>query len=263
MKSPFQKIKSFIFDSRHDKHIVHFPAERGRGFTYKGKEFTHHSDLHHSETALYNLMHVQKVFLSLFVFVYVLFLFINWHTTLVVTFSVITIIYFLDFIFNAHLIFRTFTKLPEINISNLELEGLSDSELPMYTIFCPLYKEWQVVPQFAKAMMALDYPKDKLQIVFLLEENDAETVEKIKNTPLPVHFEIIVVPHSNPKTKPKAMNYGLSFVRGDYLVIYDAEDVPDRDQLKKAILSFKKAPRNVVCVQAKLNFYNIHQNLLT
>ncbi len=50
----------------------------------------------------------------------------------------------------------------------------------MYTIFCPLYKEWQVVPQFIKAMSNLDYPKEKLQILFLLEENDAETIEKIR-----------------------------------------------------------------------------------
>jgi glycosyltransferase involved in cell wall biosynthesis/O-antigen/teichoic acid export membrane protein len=73
----------------------------------------------------------------------------------------------------------------------------------------------------------------------------------------------VVVPHSYPKTKPKAMNYGLQYATGEYLVIYDAEDVPESAQLKKAVLAFKKLPENVVCVQAKLNFYNPNQNLLT
>lgn len=250
-----------------DKNFVKFNLEtekaKGKGFNYKDKEFIHHSDLHHSETAFYNLLYFQKVFLIGFVGLYILFLVINWHMTIVATLSIITIVYFIDFLFNAYLIFKTFNESPEIKVSKREISLVQDDELPIYTIFCPLYKEWQVVPQFAKAMGDLDYPKEKLQIVFLLEENDAETVNKIRSTPLPPHFEIIVVPHSNPKTKPKAMNYGLPFVRGEYLVIYDAEDVPEVDQLKKAFLAFKKVSLKTVCIQAKLNFYNIHQNILT
>lgn len=261
-----QIIWSIIGPKSH-KYFKKFDTEiekiKGKGFTYKDKEFIHHSDLNHTETAFYNLIHVQKLILVLAVISYAGFLILNWHTTVVATLSLITIVYFFDFLFNAHLIFRTFTKSPEIKISQYELKQISDVDLPVYTIFCPLYKEWQVVPQFANAMNALDYPKDKLQIVFLLEENDSETVEKIRNTPLPSQFEITVVPHSSPKTKPKAMNYGLPFVRGEYLVIYDAEDVPEIDQLKKAVLAFKKASSNTVCIQAKLNFYNITQNILT
>lgn len=238
-------------------------AEKGKGFMYKDQEFIHHSDLDHTETAFYNLLHFQKVALIMLAILYLGFLVLNWHLTLVITLSVITVVYFLDFLFNARLILKTFRETPEVHVSSREMARIIDEELPIYTIFCPLYKEWQVVPQFAKAMGELDYPKEKLQIVFLLEENDAETVSKIRNTPLPPHFEIIVVPHSSPKTKPKAMNYGLSYVRGDYLVIYDAEDVPEVDQLKKALLAFQKVSPETVCIQAKLNFYNIRQNILT
>src|SRR5581483_11735953 len=80
---------------------------------------------------------------------------------------------------------------------------------------------------------------------------------------LPNYFKIIVVPDSSPKTKPKACNYGLQFATGEYSVIYDAEDVPDPLQLKKAIVAFAKSAKNVICIQAKLNFYNPHQNILT
>ena len=81
---------------------------------------------------------------------------------------------------------------------------------------------------------------------------------------LPNYFQVIIVPHSEPKTKPKACNYGLHHAQGEYAVIYDAEDNPDPNQLKKAFIAFQKTRKNnVVCVQAKLNFYNSHQNILT
>jgi cellulose synthase/poly-beta-1,6-N-acetylglucosamine synthase-like glycosyltransferase len=51
--------------------------------------------------------------------------------------------------------------------------------------------------------------------------------------------------------------------RGEYLVIFDAEDRPEPDQLKKAVLGFQRVPDDVVCLQARLNFYNRRQNLLT
>ena len=80
---------------------------------------------------------------------------------------------------------------------------------------------------------------------------------------LPTYFQTLKVPDSKPKTKPKACNYGLKFAKGEYIVIYDAEDIPESDQLKKAILAFKKLNDKVACIQAKLNFYNPYQNFLT
>jgi cellulose synthase/poly-beta-1,6-N-acetylglucosamine synthase-like glycosyltransferase len=80
---------------------------------------------------------------------------------------------------------------------------------------------------------------------------------------LPPNFEHVIVPHSFPKTKPKACNYGLIKARGEFVVIYDAEDLPDSDQLKKVVVAFRKVDENVVCIQAKLNYFNRNQNLLT
>jgi hypothetical protein len=71
------------------------------------------------------------------------------------------------------------------------------------------------------------------------------------------------VPDSQPKTKPKACNYGLTQASGEYLVIYDAEDIPDPLQLKKSFLAFQKVESNVICLQAKLNYHNPYQNILT
>ncbi len=143
------------------------------------------------------------------------------------------------------------------------MHALQDAEWPPYTILCPLYREAQVVPQFVKAMKALDYPLDKLQIMFLTEEDDGDTRAAIKAMRLPPHFKIVTVPDGSPRTKPRACNYGLIEATGTYVVIYDAEDVPDPLQLKKTVLTFANYGPDLACVQAKLNFYNPEQNLLT
>ncbi len=71
------------------------------------------------------------------------------------------------------------------------------------------------------------------------------------------------MPTSHPRTKPKACNYGLQFCRGEYVTIYDAEDYPEPDQLKKALLAFRNGPPELICVQAALNYFNANENYLT
>ncbi|MDB5238796.1 MAG: glycosyltransferase [Candidatus Parcubacteria bacterium] len=260
----WERAKSFVVGTEDVRmQPLHDGLARGRGFVFKGNEFIHHSGLDHRETALQSFVRHQKFFMAAFGIVMAGLFILNWHLMLVIIFSTLTVVYFLDLLFNMYIIYKSFKTRPEITASPAELAALSEADLPMYTIFCPLYKEWQVVPQFAEAMSKLDYPKNKLQIMFLLEENDKETVRKVREANLPSQFEIVVVPHSKPKTKPKAMNYGLQFARGEYLVIYDAEDKPEVDQLKKALVSFKKSDPRIICVQAKLNFYNPTQNILT
>jgi cellulose synthase/poly-beta-1,6-N-acetylglucosamine synthase-like glycosyltransferase len=177
--------------------------------------------------------------------------------------AAITIVYFLNLLINFSLATRAFRDPPEEHISDNIVNALKDAEWPEYTILCPLYKEAQVVPQFVKAMTALDYPAEKLQIVFLTEEDDAATRNAIRALSPPSHFKVVVVPDGKPRTKPRACNYGLMLAKGQFVVIYDAEDIPDPLQLKKAVLAFANHGTDVVCVQAKLNFYNIRQNLLT
>ncbi len=220
-----------------------------------------HSPRHHS--ALKIITRSQKFwFLGVLGFVAIAAV-VNWQFVLLVFVVLLTSLYLLDVLANFFIVFRGFKRETEIKFSQAELDNLKPGKLPIYTIFCPLYKEWEVLPQFASAISQLNYPKNKLQVMLLLEDDDRETINQALALNLPEYFEIIVVPHSLPKTKPKAMNYGLQFAKGEYLVVYDAEDVPDKDQLKKAILAFGKAKEGTVCIQAKLNFYNPRQNLLT
>jgi cellulose synthase/poly-beta-1,6-N-acetylglucosamine synthase-like glycosyltransferase len=74
---------------------------------------------------------------------------------------------------------------------------------------------------------------------------------------------MIVTPPLAPRTKPKACNYGMHLARGELIVIYDAEDQPEPDQLKKAAAAFRGADEKLACVQARLNYYNAGDNWLT
>ncbi|MCW8133955.1 MAG: glycosyltransferase, partial [Planctomycetota bacterium] len=168
---------------------------------------------------------------------------------------------------------RAFAGRPcEHRIPAEELEKLDPRDLPVYTILVPMYKEPEVAQKIARAVTELDYPLEKLDVKLLLEEDDPETRKKIEEVmdQLPSCVEVIVcpkVPKGQPKTKPRACNWGLERARGQYLVIYDAEDRPEPDQLKKAVAAFRRlkaaGKEKVVCLQAKLNYFNARQNPLT
>ena len=150
-----------------------------------------------------------------------------------------------------------------MNFSAEEIFAQEPREWPVYTVLIPMYKEPEVLPQMVKAMTEMDYPADKKDIQFLLEEDDHLTLDAAKAMKMPEGFRIVEIPESFPRTKPKACNIGLNIARGQYLVIYDAEDMPEPDQLKKAVMAFEKSDEKVVCIQSRLNYYNPYQNILT
>ncbi|WP_454181975.1 glycosyltransferase family 2 protein [Parvibaculum sp. MBR-TMA-1.3b-4.2] len=136
-------------------------------------------------------------------------------------------------------------------------------ELPVYTIMVPLFREANVLPPLTDALKRLNYPPSKLDIKLIFEACDAESYEAAKALNLPGHFDFIRVPESAPQTKPKACNFALPFARGEYLVIYDAEDLPEPNQLLKAVAAFRLNDPKLACLQAQLNYYNWSENWLT
>lgn len=128
--------------------------------------------------------------------------------------------------------------------------------LPIYTILVPLYREGAVVGGLIEALSNLDYPADRLDVLLLLEDHDHETHAALAALRLPQQFRRVTVPEGRLRTKPRALNYGLTFAHGDYVVVYDAEDVPEPDQLRRALDMFASARGRIGCVQAQLSVYN-------
>lgn len=143
------------------------------------------------------------------------------------------------------------------------IRKLADRDLPVYTVLVAMYDEKRMVRDLVANLKALDYPAAKLDIKLVFEESDVKTIDEVYKQDLPPHFEVLVVPEGSPQTKPRALNYALQFARGDYLVIYDAEDRPERSQLRKAAGHFHDADPEVACLQARLVFDNFSENWLS
>lgn len=144
-----------------------------------------------------------------------------------------------------------------------EARLLRESELPTFTVLVPMFREPETLPILAHALRSLDYPLGKLDIKIVLEESDEETITAARTLGMEGMFEIILVPPSHPQTKPKACNYALQFARGEFVVIFDAEDKPEPDQLRKVVAAFRRGPPNTACIQCRLNYYNASENWLT
>jgi glycosyltransferase XagB len=235
----------------------------GAGVKYKGKKFITHSTLDHRQSAIHVLTSRQRSFLLILLGVFLVGLGVNMLETFKVVVAILSFVYFVDVIFNLALILKSLHSPPELSATDDEIDALADRDLPIYTILCPLYKEAHVIPQFVEHISKLEWPKHKLEVMLLLEEDDVESIEATRHMDLPAYIRAVIVPDSQPKTKPKACNYGLNLAKGEYVVIYDAEDNPDPLQLKKAYIGFANVGPNVKCLQAKLNYYNPNQNLLT
>lgn len=150
-----------------------------------------------------------------------------------------------------------------LKFSASEIAAQEPRAWPLFSLLVPMYKEPETVKQMVASLAAMDYPADKKDVQILLEADDSVTLAAARALTMPPGFRVTEIPESFPRTKPKACNIGLHLATGEYLVIYDAEDLPEKDQLKKAVMAFEASPANVACVQSRLNYYNPRQNVLT
>lgn len=135
--------------------------------------------------------------------------------------------------------------------------------LPRYSVLVPLHREDAIIDHLVTALGELDYPRERLQILLVVEQNDTLTQNAIRTVQLPPHIAMFVTPDGQPRTKPRALNAAMPFVTGEYVVVYDAEDRPDPLQLRKAVAAFAQLPRDVACLQGRLAIDNTFDSVLT
>lgn len=239
----------------------HHSESKVLDFTHSG-DFCFLPEIHSARKHIYleTVSFGIAVFSAFFILLEILSFFTG-QPVLVFLSSFFVLLYFVLMLFKLYVVSQAIT-FPLIDFTQKEIDSIQDDELPVYTILIPLYREEKVIQQILKAMTAIDYPKDKLDIIITLEEYDHPTINAIKRAQLPVYFKTLILPDVQPKTKPKALNVAFVETRGEFLVIYDAEIIPDPDQLKKAYLAFKRYPK-IGCFQTRLDHYNARQNYLT
>ena len=159
---------------------------------------------------------------------------------------------------------KGFTSPSLVQISDTEALAVPDEELPFYTVLLPVFNEPTIMQNLITGVGQLDYPRDRLEVLLLIEEDDFATQVAVADIQLQ-SIRVVLVPPGGPRTKPKACNYGMSLAdpRGEMMTIYDAEDIPEPLQLRRAVVALRRASSDVGCVQSRLGYFNEKQNLLT
>ena len=136
-------------------------------------------------------------------------------------------------------------------MSDEEALSVPDSDLPFYTILLPAYNEASVIIKLIENLAQMDYPDDRLEVLLLVEQDDEETLSALRAAQPPPQFKLVLIPPAEPRTKPKALNFGLTLARGEIVAVYDVEDKPDVLQLRRAAVTLGRYGPEVGCVQAK------------
>jgi len=134
------------------------------------------------------------------------------------------------------------------------------ARLPVVSVIVALYREANIAERLVLRLSALDYPRDKLEILLAVEERDHLTRDALARAHLPEWMRVVVTPHGKLKTKPRALNHALGLCRGSIVGIFDAEDAPAPDQIRRIVDRFHSAGPDLACLQGILDYYNPRTN---
>ena len=143
---------------------------------------------------------------------------------------------------------------------------LTEAEYPFVSILVPAHNEAKVIEKTVSAILALDYNIERYELIVINDnssDNSAELLEKIQKANPERALKIINTDSvTGGKGKSNALNIGFRESKGEYIVIYDADNTPEKSALRelvKAIIADKKAG----AVIGKFRCRNKARNLLT
>lgn len=134
------------------------------------------------------------------------------------------------------------------------------ARLPCVSVMVPLFRENDIAPRLIQRLGRIDYPRELLDILLIVEEEDRRTLEALRRHGLPGWMRTAVVPAGSLKTKPRALNFGLDLCRGSIVGVWDAEDMPDPQQIRAVVRRFHERGSEVACLQGQLDYFNPRTN---
>lgn len=134
--------------------------------------------------------------------------------------------------------------------------------LPVISVMVPMFAEADIADRLIGRLSRLDYPRELMDVLIVVEETDRITCEALERATLPRWMRVVKVPDGPIRTKPRALNYALNFCRGTIIGVWDAEDRPEPDQLHKVARGFHFAAPDIACLQGVLDYYNPRSNWL-
>jgi len=145
--------------------------------------------------------------------------------------------------------------------SGKKAEFSSEGNLPLVSVIVPVKDEERVIGRLLDALLRLDYPKERSEIIIVEDGSKDKTLE-ICQKYVDQHSSHIKLFHREISNgKPSALNYALKKARGEILALFDADCVPNSDVLLRAVECFKDS--STVAVQGGISSINANENMLT
>jgi cellulose synthase/poly-beta-1,6-N-acetylglucosamine synthase-like glycosyltransferase len=153
----------------------------------------------------------------------------------------------------------------ELNSTDIDLER-DIRDYPFVSILIPAHNEGKVIGHTVKAMLELDYPNDRYEIIVINDNSNDNTeseIEKVLD-----HYrdrEIIVINNkqtTGPKGKSNALNVGLKRAVGEFVVVYDADNTPNNQALKYLVYGITRNGKYGAVI-GKFRTRNKERNTLT
>jgi len=137
-------------------------------------------------------------------------------------------------------------------------------ELPKVSVMIPAHNEAVVIDNTLKAMVQLNYPKDKLEVI-VISDNCSDDTSKIAQKVAEKHPFVKVVETEGEfkgKGKSSALNYGFQQSTGEYIAVYDADNTPERDAIYHLVMGLENDEK-AGAVVGKFRVVNAKKSLLT
>ncbi|RKD23627.1 Glycosyltransferase, catalytic subunit of cellulose synthase and poly-beta-1,6-N-acetylglucosamine synthase [Caminicella sporogenes DSM 14501] len=139
-------------------------------------------------------------------------------------------------------------------------------EFPSVSILIPAHNEEKVIDKTIRAMLSLNYPEDKLEVIVINDnssDNTGKILEELKKSYSNRNLKIITTDKiTGGKGKSNALNIGYKNSKGDYIVVYDADNTPEKLALRYLVYSITNS-KELGAVIGKFRTRNKNKNFLT
>jgi cellulose synthase/poly-beta-1,6-N-acetylglucosamine synthase-like glycosyltransferase len=171
-------------------------------------------------------------------------------------------------LYNAMLTFYGYKYYRKIsNISSDRLDEIKNvGEFPFLSILIPAHNEEKVIEKTVLSILKLDYPIDKMELIVINDNSNDKTGEILERIKLNRKDRNIIIITTNKETggkgKSNALNIGYKQSKGEFIVIYDADNTPEGMSLKHLVYTIMQN-KNYAAVIGKFRTRNKERNLLT
>lgn len=153
-----------------------------------------------------------------------------------------------------------YSWLDEEKIKKNEMPKQPDLPQIKFSIIIPCRHEQEVIGTTLQNLIKQTYSKNNYEIIIPIKEDDTETIHEVKkfiNKNTDIHTKLVIF-NTEPTNKPHSLNEALKFAKGDYIVVFDAEDDVNPRLLDFINSTVQKEGR--VIIQTGVALMNIFSN---